>query len=331
MITPPIPADSFNRKVDYLRVSVTDRCNLRCIYCMPPEGFRKLRQEEILRYEEVVRLTEIAAGMGIVHVRITGGEPLVRKGITRLCRGIASISGVRSLSLTTNGVLLADFARELAEAGVERINVGLDTLNSETFTAITGRDVLRRVWDGIKAALHAGLHPVKINVVVMRGINDGEIEALAWLTLRYPFHVRFVELMPFQPAEHEKRYVPASEILRSIVRVAPVEEVPGKSGNGPARLYSFAGAPGKIGIISPLSRGFCPSCNRLRLTAEGCLRTCLFSDRETDLRGPLRTGAGNSEIEAIIRTALADKPERHFLSGGFGNRCFGRPMTAVGG
>lgn len=330
MVAPP--TDSFKRKIDYLRLSITDRCNLRCTYCMPEDGVPKIDHADILRYEEIVRLAEIVAGMGISKIRITGGEPLVRKDVLTLCGRISQIPGIKSLSITTNGVLLPDFAEGLRASGIKRINVSLDTLKPEKYAQITRNDRFDRVWSGIIAAREAGISPIKLNAVVMHGINDDEIEDLARLTFQYPFHVRFIEFMPFrQQPEFEERLVPAPEILARLRRVAPLVVADNGESNGPALHYRFEGAPGKLGIISPVSDHFCPSCNRLRVTADGKLRTCLFSQEETDLRLPLRMGRSAGEIVQIIRAAISRKPEKHLLSDSVFRKCISRPMFSIGG
>ncbi|MCE5336309.1 MAG: GTP 3',8-cyclase MoaA [Desulfobacteraceae bacterium] len=330
MVAPP--TDSFKRKIDYLRLSITDRCNLRCTYCMPEHGVPKIDHADILRYEELVRLAEIVAGMGMSKIRITGGEPLVRKDVLTLCERISRIPGIRSLSITTNGVLLSDFARGLRDAGIKRINVSLDTLKPEKYALITRSDRFSRVWEGIMAAQEAGISPIKLNAVVMNGVNDDEIEDLAHLTFKYPFHVRFIEFMPFrQQPEFEGRLVPAPEILARLRRVAPLALADNGESNGPALHYRFEGALGKLGIISPVSDHFCPSCNRLRVTADGKLRTCLFSREETDLRLPLRQGNSEEEIADRIRSAISLKPEKHQLSDAVFRKCISRPMFSIGG
>lgn len=328
---PAPPTDSFHRKVDYLRLSITDRCNLRCTYCMPEGGVPRLEHSEILRYEEILRLAQIAISMGISKVRITGGEPLVRKEALNLCRSISGVEGLKSLTLTTNGVLLPDFAPGLLQAGINRINISLDTLKPDRFAAITGRDFFNRVWAGILAAEQAGLSPVKLNTVVMRGMNDDEIEDLARLTFQFPFHVRFIEFMPFRKSNYEKLFIPASEILERLMRIGPLEASSSDSSNGPALHYMFKGAVGKIGIISPVSDHFCPSCNRLRVTADGKLRTCLFSGEELDLRWLLRQGASDEQIAAAMRAAITNKPEKHHLSNPVFRKCISRPMFSIGG
>ncbi len=328
---PAPPTDSFHRKIDYLRLSITDRCNLRCVYCMPEEGVRKFEHAEILSYEEVVRLARISISTGMSKVRMTGGEPLVRKDALQLCESISQVPGLTSLTLTTNGVLLSEFAEGLFRAGIRRVNVSLDTLKPERFLKISRKDLFDRVWAGIMAAERVGFSPVKLNAVIMAGVNDDEIEDLARLTFRFPFHVRFIEFMPFQQCESRSLFIPAREILERLRRVAPLEESSVQEGNGPALHYAFRGAVGKIGIISPVSDHFCPSCNRLRLTADGKLRTCLFSEEETDLRELLRRGASDEQIREAMLAAINTKPEKHHLSNPVFRKCTSRPMSSIGG
>ncbi len=331
---PAPPVDSFERKIDYLRLSVTDRCNLRCIYCMPSEGVPRLEHSEILSYEEIARLAHIVTGMGISKIRVTGGEPLVRKDILNLCARISRTPGLKSLSITTNGVMLAEFAEGLWEAGIRRINISLDTLQPEKFAAIARRDFFDRVWAGIAAAEKAGFSPIKLNAVVMRGINDDEIEALAGLTFRHPYHVRFIEFMQFNPGpggDYDKKFISSIEILERLRRIAPLDLCGDSQSNGPALHYQFRGAPGKVGIISPVSNHFCPTCNRLRVTSDGKLRTCLFSAEETDVRKALRLGLPDDEVAGIIRRAIAEKPEKHHLENPVFRKCISRQMFSIGG
>lgn len=323
--------DGCQRNIDYLRLSITDRCNLRCTYCMPTEGVCKLLHDDMLRYEEILRLARVAVGLGITKIRITGGEPLVRRDVVTLCRGIARLEGLESLSLTTNGVLLADHAQALADAGIQRVNVSLDTLRREKFLAITRRDAFLDVWRGIQAADRVGLRPVKLNVVVMQGVNDDEIEDLARLTLDHPIHVRFIEFMPFRSDEFERRYLSSEEILARLRGMGTLEEATSRNSNGPARYYRLNGGEGKIGIISPISHHFCPTCNRLRLTSDGRLRTCLFSSHETDLRSVLRSGAPDQALAQCIVEAVANKPKQHVLDSEVFRKCIGRPMVSIGG
>lgn len=325
------PEDSYHRRIDYLRLSVTDRCNLRCTYCMPEGGVPRLNHEDILNYEEIIRLARLAVGMGISKIRITGGEPLVRKDILFLCANIAATPGLKSLSLTTNGLLLAQQARGLFVAGIKRINISLDTLKPEKYAAITRRDAFEQVWAGIRAARETGFAPIKLNAVVMQGVNDDELEDLACLTYHYPFEVRFIEFMPFQTEDGDTRLVSADAILERLGRVAPLLPAVSESSNGPARLFRFPNALGKIGIISPISEHFCHTCNRLRLTADGKLRTCLFSVEEHDLKTPLRRGASDQEVTQLIYAAINRKPERHELDNRMLRKCISRPMVKIGG
>jgi cyclic pyranopterin phosphate synthase len=298
---------------------------------MPEDGVAKLDHAEMLSYEEILRLARIVISMGISKVRVTGGEPLVRKDALGLCESISSLPGLGSLTLTTNGVLLADFAEGLFRAGIRRVNISLDTLKPERFLRISRKDLFGRVWAGIMAAQRVGFSPVKLNTVIMAGVNDDEIEDLARLTLRFPFHVRFIEFMPFQQRDYDSLFIPASEILNRLGRIGQLEEATVSESNGPALHYAFKGAMGKIGIISPVSDHFCPSCNRLRLTADGKLRTCLFSVEETDLRELLRGGGSDEEITAAMLAAINKKPEKHHLSNPVFRKCISRPMFSIGG
>ena len=325
------PVDRYKRQIDYLRLSVTDRCNLRCLYCMPENGIPKFSHDQVLTYEEILRLAHIATSMGITKIRITGGEPLVRKDIVYLCQHIAQISGLKSLSLTTNGVLLSYFAKDLFKAGIRRINVSLDTLNPRKFASITRRDCFREVWQGIELAREVGFYPIKLNVVVMREVNDDEIEDLARLTYSHPFHVRFIEFMPFQSDEKLCRFLSIDEILSRLSRVAPLIPAESQNSNGPALYYRFPDALGKIGVISPVSHHFCPSCNRLRVTADGQLRTCLFSAEEVDIKSLLRQDAADEAIVRKIQDAIQQKPEKHALESQVFRKCISRPMSKIGG
>lgn len=325
--------DGHHRRVDYLRLSVTDRCNLRCSYCMPSEGFCFLPHQDILRYEELLRLVHIAAGLGISKVRLTGGEPFVRKGIVDFLARLCAMPEIHDVSLTTNGVLLEPLAERIWAAGVRRLNVSLDTLEPAKYAAITGVDAFWQVWRGLQTALELGFSPVKINVVAMKGVNDDEIEALAQLTIVYPFHVRFIELMPFRPEAYEERYLSSDMVMQRLSAVGTLIPTDSGNGNGPARYYQFPHAPGKIGLISPMSHHFCPTCNRLRITAEGSLRTCLFDDRHVDLRRLLRGGFSDEEIAGVILHAVGRKPKSHPMSDGslVHRKCQSRPMTSIGG
>jgi cyclic pyranopterin phosphate synthase len=307
--------DTFRRPITYLRVSVTDKCNLRCVYCMPESGLPWLRRDEILRYEEIAQIVTAAASVGVRSIRLTGGEPLVRRDLSRLVAAIAAIPGIDDIALSTNGLLLKEQIPELAAAGLRRINLSLDTLRPDRFETIARRPGLELVLGGLDAAIAAGLMPVKINCVVMRGSNDDEITEFAKLTRDRPVFVRFIEVMPVHENVGLQRdtYVSSTEVLE---RVAEIEElVPhvGPAGNGPARYFAFPGAPGAVGVISPLSHDYCDRCNRVRLTADGRLRLCLFGDHALDLRTPLRSGASEQELAALMRSAMLIKPARHHL------------------
>ncbi len=308
--------DKFNRPISYLRVSVTDRCNLRCIYCMPFEGVCSMSHSELLTYEEIGMVVRGAAGLGISKVRLTGGEPLARLGLVELVRIISAVPGIDDLSMTTNGILLAPVAEELKEAGLDRVNISLDTLDPEKYPRITGRGNLEDVLAGIEAAMDAGLTPVKINAVLLKGVNDDEIVELARASVRRGWNVRFIELMPLGPAgEGFPTDGPTARDAREVIEAAlgPLEADRKLRGNGPARYYRLPGASGTIGFISPVSEHFCYQCNRLRLTSDGKLRPCLLSDHEVDLRGPLRKGASMEEIQRLLIKAIREKPEGHQL------------------
>ena len=325
--------DSYQRTIDYLRVSITDRCDLRCIYCTPLGGLPKLAHDDILSYEEFLHLIQVAVNMGITKVRLTGGEPLVRKGVTDFCHRLAGLSGLQSLSLTTNGVMLDELAQDLYDAGIRRINISLDTLQPQKFLRITRHDEFHKVWRGIQKAENVGFNPIKINVVVMRGINDDEILDLARLTLNLPYHIRFIEFMTVNNDSNwlYQHYVSAEEILANLRTLAPLEQIAAGHTNGPARHFRWPKAAGMIGIISPVSNHFCPACNRIRLTADGKLRNCLFSDQEVDIKSPLRQGATDSELSQILRDSIDNKPEKHSLQSEVFRKCQSRPMVAIGG
>jgi GTP 3',8-cyclase len=314
-LTRPALADPFARPITYLRVSVTDKCNLRCVYCMPETGLKWLQREEILSYEEIAEIVRAAASVGVRAVRLTGGEPLVRRDLHRLVRALSDISGIDDIALSTNGLLLIEQLDALAAAGLRRVNISLDTLRADRFEAIARRPGLERVLAAIDAAIEHGLLPVKINCVVMRGRNDDEIAEFAELTRRLPVHVRFIEVMPVLDNATLARdeYVSADEIVERIAALGDVKPVSGPSGNGPARYFAFDGAPGAVGVISPLSHDYCERCNRVRLTADGRLRLCLFGDQHVDFRTPLRAGATTAEIADLLQDSMLIKPERHHL------------------
>ncbi len=304
--------DGFGRRVEYLRVSVTDKCNLRCVYCMPEEGLPWLKRAEILSYEEIAEVVRVMAGMGLRRVRLTGGEPLVRRDLPRLVDMLARVDGIRDVALSTNAVLLAPVARRLRDAGVSRVNVSLDSLVPERADAIARRPgALARALEGLDAAHAAGFDPIKINVVLMRGRNDDEIGAFAELTRSRPLHVRFIEVMPTASnLELSADFLSCDEALAAVRSLGELEPADGPPGNGPATYYRLPGAEGTIGAITPMSHNFCGSCNRMRLTADGQLRPCLFGALQTPLRDALRAGR---PLEPLIRETLRVKPERHAL------------------
>lgn len=326
--------DAYDRKIDYLRISVTDRCNLRCVYCMPPEGIELAESRNILRYEEILRLVRICAARGVSKIRVTGGEPLVRKGIVEFLRDVASTPGITDLSLTTNGVLLKEYAHKLKDAGLRRVNVSLDSLRRDRFEKMTRGDNLPQVLEGLAEAQRAGLTPVKLNMVVIKGFNDDEVVDFARMSKEKPYHVRYIEYMPFNTEEgwQKDKCLTAREIKEMIeAALGPLEPVADASGAaGPARRFRFSGAPGEIGLISPVSEHFCGSCNRLRLTSDGKLRTCLFSDNETDLRTPLRNGSTDEEIERVLVAAVREKPKGHSINENIFKKC-SRTMSLIGG
>ena len=311
----PALRDQFGRSIEYLRISVTDRCNFRCVYCMPQEGLPWLPKADILSYEEIAEVVRQLAPLGLRRLRITGGEPTIRPQLTTLVSQLRAIDGIEDIALSTNGARLPEMGAALKAAGINRVNISADSLRPERVVQIARRDLGFDTRTVAAAAEAAGLGPVKLNVVVMRGINDDEIEDFARLTLDHPWHVRFIELMPVGELRSLTwdHVVPSEEVLERASRVAPLVEVAegtGPRGNGPARYLRYAGAPGTIGVITPMTHTYCGSCNRVRLTADGRLRTCLYGDHEVDLRGPLRAG---EPLEAHFRRALAEKPKEHNL------------------
>ena len=323
-------SDSFQRPINYLRISVTDRCNLRCVYCMPEEGVSLMSHVDILSYEEIFRVVEAAAEMGIDRVRLTGGEPLVRAGVPELVRLIAGIDTINDIAMTTNGILLSRYAAELKEAGLKRVNVSLDTLNPDKFRQITRCGELKDTLEGIDAAHKAGLEPVKINMVVLASVNDDEIVDFAQKTVSDGWHVRFIEHMPVVDEEHLiPRLVSVNDIRKAIESLGKLEPYQVKVGNGPAKYFRLPGANGTIGFITPVTEHFCYQCNRLRLTADGKLRPCLLSEEEIDIKESLRNGVTVAEIKTLIERTIASKPEGHHLADG--KKRNGRPFSQVGG
>lgn len=325
--------DKFNRRINYLRLSVTDRCNLNCVYCSGSEGRPCLSHDDVLRYEELLRITKVALSMGISKIRITGGEPLVRKGLVDFLSQITALPEHPYVPLTTNGVLLQELAGPLYEAGVRGLNISLDTLRPERFAQITGHDDFDRVRRGIRAAQEAGFAKVKLNVVLMAGVNDDEILDFARLTLEQPIAVRFIEFMPVADNSWSwDRLVPSSRVLEEVGQLGELAQLSPGPNDGPARRYRFDGAPGELGIISPLSQHHCPSCNRLRVTPEGTLKTCLFGEEVVDLRSVLRNGGGDAQLAEVMLKAVNDKtegiPEKS--DPGTVRKCL-RPMSSIGG
>jgi cyclic pyranopterin phosphate synthase len=305
--------DGYGRKINYLRLSVTDRCNLRCRYCMPEDGIPLLPQGGILSYEELFLVARAAVSLGIEKIRVTGGEPLVRKGILGFLSRLAGIPGLRQLVLTSNGILLEEMAEPLKSAGVQRLNISIDSLVPEIFRRITRGGEVSRVLSGIAAAERAGF-PIKLNMVVMRGVNDHEVVDFAALTLDKPYTVRFIEFMPAGGEEGEWRShgVPGREILDLIANRYPFYEIDRWDLAGPAKDFRIRGAAGTIGVITPISGHFCGDCNRIRVTASGMARGCLFSDTETDLKPGLR-GNDPSELEKVLLRIVGTKPDKHRL------------------
>lgn len=305
--------DPHGRRIDYLRLSVTNHCNLRCVYCLPAQGVAGSAAEELLSDEEIARLVRVAVNMGIDKIRITGGEPLVRPGIVNLIGTVAAVPGLKDISLSTNGMLLSKMAEDLRRAGLARVNISLDTLRPERFTEIARRRGLEDVVPGIRTALDVGFSPVKINVVVMNGVNSDEIPDFVALTRRLPVHVRFIELMPIGETGffNSRRWLPLREIQARCGPLEPLSPAAQPIGFGPAIYFKSPAALGSVGFISAMSCNFCSRCNRLRLTAKGRLLPCLASEIGLDLGSAFRAGADDADIAALIRQVVAVKPERH--------------------
>jgi cyclic pyranopterin phosphate synthase len=324
--------DGHNRLIRDVRVSVTDRCNFRCQYCMPAEGLPWLERDEVLSFEEIERLVTLLASMGVHDVRLTGGEPLVRRELWRLVEMLSGIEAVRDLSLTTNGYLLERQVGDLVRAGLRRVNVSLDALAPDRFFQLTRRDSLQQVLDGLAAAeRYPELRPIKVNVVAIRGFTEDEVLGFADFARRKPYEVRFIEFMPLDGdrAWDRSKVLTNAEVREIVESRYPLEPL-GRERSGTSRRWRFADGQGEIGFISPVSEPFCGDCNRIRITAEGKLRTCLFSLNETDLRGPMRAGASDDDLEQIIRDAVWRKELKHRVNEpGFIQP--DRPMSAIGG
>ncbi len=326
--------DSYGRRIRNMRLSVTDRCNFRCVYCMPAEGLAWLPRADILTYEEIARLTRVAASIGIEQVRLTGGEPLVRRDLPDLVRMLRAVPGLSSLSLTTNGVALSKMARSLAEAGLTRINVSLDSLVRERFAQLTRRDAMEQVMAGLRALEECPtIRPIKINAVAMRGFTEAEVVDFAQFARRTGYIVRWIEFMPLDADQiwREEDILTGAEIRALIeAEFGPLVPVGGGDPSETARRYTFADGVGEVGFINPVSEPFCAQCDRIRLTAEGQLRTCLFAQVETDLRALLRSGASDAEIERALREAVWRKELKHYI----GDKRFqrtARSMSMIGG
>ena len=324
------PIDTYGRRISYLRMSVTDLCNLRCRYCMPAEGVRKVSHNDILSFEQMLRIARIAVSQGIEKIRITGGEPLVRRNLVQFLGDLAVIDGLRELVLTTNGILLRRCAHELRSAGVQRLNVSLDSLRPETFSSLTRGGKLESVLDGIAAAEQAGFPPVKINTVVIRGMNDCELIDFAAMTIRTPRQIRFIEYMPTTTApDWPSAYVSGEEILRKLGEAYELEAVPSSKSSGPAAVYRIPGALGTIGVITPISNHFCNSCNRIRVTASGVIKGCLFDNSGVCLE-PYLSGS-DDELRDVLLQVLRDKPDRHHLSDSTVTQIVPFAMSQIGG
>lgn len=324
--------DKSNRIINYLRISVTDRCNLRCKYCMPEEGIPFQPHSEILTYEEFLRIVELAVKKGIRKIRVTGGEPFVRKGVVGFIKKLYEIDQIEEVSITTNGVLLSKYAEGIRRNGIGRINISLDSLRPERFHEITGRDYYNQVWEGIEKANQLGFSPIKINVVAMRGINDDEILDFARLTIARPFHIRFIEFMPIgeQNGWSSDKFLSVEEIQNKINSLGQLIPVAGGPMDGPASRFRLVDGKGEVGFIGAISHQFCDRCNRLRLTANGSLRSCLFSDEEVDIKTPIREGKDDAHILDLMQKAILTKPKGHCLLKPEPRKCV-RPMSSIGG
>ncbi len=323
--------DRYDRNLNYLRISITDHCNLKCLYCMPREAIPKLPHREILRYEEILRIVRVGTTLGITKIRITGGEPLVRKGVYAFLSQLTQLEGLEDISLTTNGVLLKDNIIKIRSANIKRINISLDTLNKTKFKQITGHDYFDQIWEGIHLARKMGFYPIKINVVPLKGINDDELVEIARLSIEYPFHIRFIEYMPMgsnQISSNSHILGPAiKELIQPLGKLVPVDK---SFNDGPAERFKFESARGEIGFICPISRHICGTCNRLRLTASGQLRPCLMSNDQEDLKSLLRQGCSDEELAEGFLNAVRHKPSKHKLNDENHARISAQ-MCAIGG
>lgn len=325
--------DSYNRKIEYLRVSITDRCNMRCTYCMPPEGVNLIPHYEVLHFGEIREIVRAGALLGIRSIRLTGGEPTIRRDLPRLIGMLKEVEGIDEVTLTTNALLLSRMAKDLKDAGLDRVNISLDSLKPERFSEITRGGDLKAVLEGIEAALDVDLSPVKLNAVVIPGFNDDEIEDMAGLSIDRPLHVRYIEFMPIgdQRLHKERRYINTAEILERLKQAFDLEAAEKGAGMGPARTYKIKGAKGTLGFISSMSDHFCGSCNRIRLSSDGWLRSCLFNEKlGVDMKTPIRNGASLDELKELFMKAAGIKPEGHEMD----RRAvpdFERTMSQIGG
>lgn len=323
--------DNYQRHINYLRISITDRCNLLCAYCVPRGRIPKLKHREILRYEEILRLVNIGAKMGITKVRVTGGDPLVRKGVYRFLENLCAIEELNDVSLTTNGVLLLDNIERIKTAGIKRLNISMDTLDGEKYHRLTGRDTFDTVWKGIKRAEEMGFHPIKLNVVALRGINDDELVDLAALSIDHPYHVRFIEYMPIGDRTLDTiKPLLATEIKDRLSSIGELRPVKKGANDGPAQRFKFHNAKGEVGFISALSHHFCNKCNRLRLTANGQLRPCLLSDRQQDIKELMRSNCSDQDLVNAFIKAVKYKQSKHCLAGHGANKIHSQ-MSSIGG
>ncbi|MBF8251344.1 MAG: GTP 3',8-cyclase [Deltaproteobacteria bacterium] len=325
--------DSYNRKIDYLRISVTDRCNMRCAYCMPLEGIKLIPHHEVLHYGEIREIVKAGALLGIKSIRLTGGEPTIRRDLSRFISMLKEVEGIEEVTLTTNALLLSKLAQEFKDAGMDRVNISLDSLKPERFSEITRGGDLKAVLEGIQAALDADLSPVKLNVVVIPGFNDDEIEDMAALSIERPLHVRYIEFMPIgdQRLHKEKKYIKTAELVERLKKKFEISVANKGAGMGPASSYRIKGAKGTIGFISSISEHFCSTCNRLRLSSDGWLRSCLFNENlAVDMKTPLRNGASLDDLKELFMKAAGIKPVGHELDTR-GSLDFKRTMSQIGG
>ncbi len=323
--------DNFSREINYLRISITDRCNLGCFYCLPRRDWHKLPAPEIMRYEELLQVARVAVAVGIRKIRVTGGEPLVRRGVVEFIRNLHQVAGLREVCLTTNGLLLHEMARDLYDAGLRHLNLSLDSLKPERYQEITSRNNFSDVMAGLHRVLDLGFHPIKLNCVVLKDLNDDELLDFARLAQDLPIQVRFIEFMPTVASERwTKHFLPMAEVRRRLAVLGEMEaRRPGLT-SGPAHILRPIGFRGELGFISPVSQHHCPTCNRLRLTATGHLRPCLFSDRQIDLKGPLRQGATDLELARLFEAAIMGKISQAELIAT--QNCLSScPMVGIGG